>query len=131
VRDGASLSITRSRFAGNDGIACVGVTYDCTAIILSSLFVNNRTPSACGEGACHITIIPYSVGPGGGQVTLRVYDAGGRLVATLVDEVQGAGAKTVQWDGRSRSGSTVASGVYFYKLSAPGFEKTLKMTVVR
>ena len=77
------------------------------------------------------TTIPYVVGPGGGHVTLRVYDVMGRLVATLVDETQPAGPKAIQWTGRDHRGSPVASGTYFYRLTGPGFEKTRKMTLIQ
>jgi len=77
------------------------------------------------------TLIPYSVGPGGGQVTLRVYDVAGRLVATLIDEVQSPGPKTVRWNGIDKRGEVVTSGVYFYRITAPGFEETRKMALIR
>jgi len=76
-------------------------------------------------------VIPYSVGPGGGDVTLRVYDVAGRLVATLVDEVQSPGPKRARWDGSDQRGGVAASGVYFYRLTAPGFEQTRKMVLIR
>jgi hypothetical protein len=60
------------------------------------------------------------------RVTLRVFDILGREVATLVDEVQEAGFKSVQWNA-----SGVASGVYFYRLQAGGFAETRKLVVLR
>ena len=76
------------------------------------------------------TLIRYDVPTAGGHVTLRVYDVVGRLVRTLVDEAQTPGAKAISWNGRTDAGRRVASGVYFYRLRAPGFEKTLKMIVL-
>jgi flagellar hook assembly protein FlgD len=35
------------------------------------------------------------------------------------------------WDGRNEHGESVGSGVYYYRLEAPGYEKTLKMTVLK
>jgi hypothetical protein len=66
-----------------------------------------------------------------GRVTLRVYDVAGRLVRTLVDEVRDAGSYREVWDGTNNRGSCVASGVYFYKMNARGFEKTRKMVVLK
>lgn len=77
------------------------------------------------------TTIPYTVGVGGGHVSLRIYDVAGQLVATLVDEFESAGPKTVVWRGINSKGRRVASGTYFYRLTAPGYEKTLKMTIVQ
>jgi hypothetical protein len=44
-------------------------------------------------------------------VSLEVYDLLGREVATLVNEVQGLGFKSVEF-----SASNLASGVYFYRM---------------
>ncbi len=49
-------------------------------------------------------------------VALRVYDAAGRLVRTLVDEERSAGPHDVVWDGTTDDGARAASGVYFVRL---------------
>ncbi|MBN2291425.1 MAG: T9SS type A sorting domain-containing protein [Pirellulales bacterium] len=77
------------------------------------------------------TSIRYDVPPGGGEVTLRIYDVSGRFVRTLVDGLQTAGRKTVVWNGRDDRDRSVVSGVYFYRLQAPGYEKTLKMVLIQ
>ena len=64
-------------------------------------------------------------------VRLRVFDAAGRVVRTLVDEVRGAGGHQLVWDGRDDSGRAVGSGVYFYELAVPGEKVGRKMMVVR
>jgi hypothetical protein len=66
-----------------------------------------------------------------GHVSLRIYDAAGRLVAVLVEEKRSAGRYTAEWSGRSADGSTAASGVYFYRLTADDFEETKKMIMLR
>jgi hypothetical protein len=60
------------------------------------------------------TAIVYRVGSRE-LVSLRVYDLLGREVATLVNEVKQPGTYTVQWDA-----SSLASGLYFYRLEAGG-----------
>jgi hypothetical protein len=75
------------------------------------------------------TTIRYDVPAGGGRVTLRVYDVKGRLVRTLVDGHDNEGVKQVSWYGRNDRGSQVATGVYFYRMTAPGFETTKKMVL--
>ncbi len=77
------------------------------------------------------TTIDYDVPSGGGKVTIRIYDVGGRLVRTLLDRAETPGRKTITWDGMSNNGQTVATGVYFYRMTAPGFEKTLKMIMMK
>jgi len=77
------------------------------------------------------TTIDYDVPASGGHVTLRIYDVAGRLVRTLVNGSQTPGSKTVAWDGRSSTGQLVATGVYFYRMTAPGFVKTRKMVMMK
>lgn len=77
-----------------------------------------------------LTTIRYDVREKG-RVTLRIYDAAGRLVRTLFDGVNDAGSHSVTWDGRNNSGSAAASGIYFYRMAAPGFTRTRKMVLLR
>jgi hypothetical protein len=66
-----------------------------------------------------------------GYISLRIYDAAGRLVATLVDESRPAGSYAADWNGRGTDGHVVSSGVYFYRLSGPGYERTRKMVLLK
>ncbi len=68
-----------------------------------------------------------------GHVALRIYNVAGQLIRTLVNEVQtpAVGGFKVTWDGRNNAGQTVSSGVYFYKMAAPGFSRTRKMVLLR
>jgi hypothetical protein len=50
-----------------------------------------------------------------GRVALRLFDASGRWVRTLIDDVRDAGAGAVAWDGRAADGHPVANGVYFLR----------------
>lgn len=77
------------------------------------------------------TKLSYDVPAGGGRVTLRVYDISGGLVTTLVDKAETQGRKFASWNGRDDNGRQVATGVYFYRLTAPGFEQTRKMVLVK
>ncbi len=64
-------------------------------------------------------------------VSLRVYDAAGRLVRELVSGWRDGGAYRETWDGKDNGGGEAASGVYFYHLRAGDFEETRKMVLVR
>lgn len=70
-------------------------------------------------------IITYAL-PNQTHVTLRVHDILGRVVQTLLDEMQDAGLYEVQLNA-----SGFASGVYFYRLAAGSFVDTKKMLVLR
>ncbi len=91
---------------------------------------------ASGLDVCHpnpfnpMTTITYRVA-NTGPVTLRLYDLGGRLVRTLVDDVVAFGPHEVRWDGRDDLGQVVASGVYFMRLETPGFMQVRQMTLLR
>lgn len=63
-------------------------------------------------------------GQDGARVQLRVYDAGGRLVRTLVDGSRRGGSHTVSWDGTNGAGTPVAGGVYYYQLVVRGQRQT-------
>ncbi len=71
------------------------------------------------------TEIRYQL-PTSGLVTLRIYDVLGRRVETLVDRRESAGNHFVTFNG-----STLASGVYFYKLDAGGESLERKMMLIK
>jgi hypothetical protein len=71
------------------------------------------------------TTIRYEL-PKASHVTLTVYDLLGREVATLVNDVEEPGYKSVQWDA-----SRFSSGVYFCRLTAGEFIQTRKLLLVR
>jgi len=71
------------------------------------------------------TVIAYSL-PVVGAVTLEVYDITGRLVESLVDELQQPGSYRVEWKAKRAS-----SGIYFYRLRAGGFVAVKKMILLR
>ncbi len=60
------------------------------------------------------------------RVSLKVYDASGRLISTLVDGRQTAGTKTVNWNTKNLS-----SGIYFLRLEAEGKIATHKLILVK
>jgi hypothetical protein len=74
-----------------------------------------------------VTTITFTILPRGARaVSLRVYDLLGRRVATLVDDVRESGVYSVPFDA-----STIASGVYLYRLEAGGSVLTKKLMVLR
>ena len=81
------------------------------------------------------TWIPYHLAEPA-DVTLHIYAADGVLVRTLVLGYQGAGiyesrARAAYWDGKNEVGEPVASGVYFYRLTAGDFTATRRMLIVK
>ena len=81
------------------------------------------------------TWIPYRLAEDA-FVTLTIYDEAGHVVRTLDVGHRIAAAyenrsKAIYWDGRNGLGETVASGVYFYHLSAGTFSATRKMLILK
>ena len=81
------------------------------------------------------TWIPYHLSDSA-DVTLSIYSADGKLVRTLVLGHQQAGvyeskSRAAYWDGRNTVGERVASGLYFYTLTAGDFTSTGKMLIMK
>jgi len=76
------------------------------------------------------TAIAFNL-PEAAEVRLEIYDVAGRRVATLVDRRLVAGPHAYEWDGRNHDGERVASGVYFYRLSAADRELSRKMVLLK
>ena len=78
-----------------------------------------------------MTKISFVVPDGGASVSLRIYDVSGRLVRTLVDGFESAGTRSYSWNGTDDQGRSVASGTYYYELSAPSFSEKKKMVLLK
>lgn len=76
------------------------------------------------------TNIEFSV-PYQSDVKIEVYNITGQLVKTLVDGSITAGIHRIAWDGFSNNGVSVSSGLYFYRMSGPGFVQTKKMLMLK
>jgi hypothetical protein len=92
----------------------------------------NRLDNAYPNPFNPTTAIKYSIAKAG-RVSLRIYNAAGQLVRTLVDEEQSPRPEgyTAVWDGLGNRGEEVATGVYFYKLTAKEFTQTKKMVLLK
>ncbi len=71
------------------------------------------------------TTLKFSV-PRAGNVSLKVYDVAGRVVADLHQGTLAAGQFTVDFDG-----ANLSSGTYFARLQGDGFEAVQKMQLVK
>ena len=79
------------------------------------------------------TWIPYQLAEAA-DVALTIYATDGRLIRTLSfghqsDGIYQSKSRAVYWDGRNELGEPVASGVYFYTLTADDFTATRKMLI--
>ena len=79
------------------------------------------------------TWIPYQLSASA-DVSVSIYSVNGHLVRRLELGHQSAGvyrsrSRAAYWDGRNEFGERVASGLYFYTLTAGDFTATRKMLI--
>jgi flagellar hook assembly protein FlgD len=74
--------------------------------------------------------VPFVV-PHLSAVTLGIYDAAGRKVRSLLDDVLDPGDHAVTWDGRDDLSHRVASGTYFVRLAWPDGSSVAKASFIR
>ena len=120
-QDGNGIYAQNVNFDGSLGIT-VGINaphYGVpTSYSLSQNYPNPFNPT---------TTIGYTIPVGTrGGTSLRVYDVLGREVATLVDEELTAGEHVARFDA-----SSLASGVYFYRLTSGSFSATRKLLLLK
>ena len=81
------------------------------------------------------TWIPYQLSKAA-DVTVTIYASDGNVVRTLALGHQAAGtyknrSQAAYWDGKNEMGESVASGIYFYTLTAGDFSATRKMLILK
>ena len=81
------------------------------------------------------TWIPYRLAKDA-FVTVTIYDQRGRVVRDIavghrIAAVYESRAKAIYWDGRTEFGERVASGIYFYTLTAGDYAATRKMVILK
>ena len=81
------------------------------------------------------TWIPFSLSQAS-ETTLRIYDIDGQVIRTLELGAREAGSyasreRAAYWDGRNDLGEKVASGVYFYELSADAYREIRRMVILK
>jgi lysophospholipase L1-like esterase len=108
-----------------------GVTLSSSADIPKSFALAQNYPNPFNPSTSIRYDIPAERSPGDVvPVLLQVYSLRGRLVRTLVDDVQVPGRYVVGWDGRDEKGEFSGSGVYLYRIQAGSHRATRRMTVV-
>jgi len=94
-----------------------------------ALFQSYPNPARVGG-----TRISYTLtGPAGAvPLTLRIFDAQGRLVRSLLNTSQVVPSQcSTNWDGRDENGRPAASGIYYYRLEVAGTNVSKRLVLVR
>jgi hypothetical protein len=76
------------------------------------------------------TIIPFELAARA-EVEMKIFDAAGRLVRTLVERVYEQGRHAAVWDGKDNRGAAVASGIYFCRFRTGVYTATTRLALVR
>jgi len=76
------------------------------------------------------TVIPFDIKETV-HATLKIYNLRGQVVRTLVDGTLTARSYAIPWNGDNDAGRVVASGVYFYKLTAGDFQDVRKLVLMK
>ncbi|MBS4016052.1 MAG: T9SS type A sorting domain-containing protein [Candidatus Latescibacteria bacterium] len=65
------------------------------------------------------------------KVGLKIYDASGRLIKTLINSSLEKGVYNYLWNGRDEQNRAVAEGIYFYTLQTDDYRATKKLILTR
>jgi hypothetical protein len=110
------------------GIGCtpVGIGEELASIGTATPFLWPNHPNPFNPGT-HITFrvsTPQAA-------CLRLYNADGRVIRTLLDSHMDAGTYTMWWDGKDDSGRVLPSGTYLCHLVVGSFKHTRKLVLVK
>jgi len=110
---------------GSEGVGCGGTPVEPGAPNFQLALQQNVPNPFNPTTEIHFTL------PAAGRARVRIFDLRGRLVRVLLDESMPAGDHSVQWNGRTDDGATVASGTYFYELRSGDHRAVRKMGLIK
>ena len=100
---------------------------DAGSLPRSGITLARNTPNPFGPE----TEISFTVAGTGRDVTLKIFDVSGREIATLLDDRNVRGMRTVRWDGTNEAGEEIAAGLYFCRLVSGDIRLSRKIVLVR
>ena len=77
-----------------------------------------------------VTTISYDI-PEDELVNVTIYNMGGEVVKTLINQVQTSGYKSIQWNATNTVGQAVSAGLYLYRIHAGDFIMSKKMVLLK
>jgi hypothetical protein len=102
-------------------VVLTGVKLAQTGALPASYALSQNYPNPFNPS----TVIQYAL-PASGSVTLKVFNILGQEVRTLVNEFQAPGRYAVRFDA-----SSLASGMYFYRIQSGSYSSIMKMMVIK
>jgi len=106
--------------------ANVGVDSDLSTNVPATFALKQNYPNPFNP----TTSIAYDLSEAG-IVNLAIYNISGQEVRTLVNGYRSVDSYMEIWDGTDNQGNMLTSGVYMYKLEVNGFQKTMKMLLIK
>lgn len=123
------LSSGTPEIFNSDGSQFFGVTAGISANI-NTLNIDNLGISNAPNPMSTNTLFAYVVN-GKQNASLSVYDATGRLVNTLFNDLQSSGKHFYNWVGDDSNGNLLSGGVYYYSLTSGSDKVNGKLIIVR
>ena len=77
-----------------------------------------------------VTTISYDI-PEDALVNVTIYNMGGEVVKTLINQTQTSGYKSIQWNATNTVGQAVSAGLYLYRIHAGDFIISKKMVLLK
>jgi hypothetical protein len=102
------------------------VTLDKKAAIPTAYALHQNYPNPFNLSTTIIYELPEAT-----DVTIEIFNVLGQKVSTLLDGRETAGVHSISWQGTDESGTIISSGVYFYRISTPGFSAEKKMVLMK
>ena len=113
-------------FNPNPSTDPVGIKENNEDILSDNYILNNSYPNPFNPTTNLSYVLPQA-----SNVKLVIYDITGREVKKLVDTYQPAGRYELSWNAKDTRGQQLASGVYFVKMEAGSFIKTIKLMLLK
>ncbi|MBI3873105.1 MAG: T9SS type A sorting domain-containing protein [candidate division Zixibacteria bacterium] len=123
VSGDGSIELAESQFSDYNGALLSVVAAKAAVPTEYALLQNYPNPFNAG------TVIPVAL-KNASEWSLNIYNVAGQVVRTFNGSSE-AGTVNVAWDGRSSDGTSVASGMYFYRVNAGDFSATKKMVLLK
>ncbi|UCC78664.1 MAG: carboxypeptidase regulatory-like domain-containing protein [Candidatus Zixiibacteriota bacterium] len=120
------VEILFNNFSNADIVIAVTSTDDNPGLLPEKAALSQNYPNPFNA----YTTISFNL-PSTEDVELSIYNLAGQKVATLQNGLMNAGEHNIIWNGCNNNGTEVASGIYFYRLSAGDLTETRPMTFLK
>lgn len=126
VEGGRNLKIQAVDLSSVEGLTMPAIVKDNFELLPQGYALYQNHPNPFNP----LTTIAFDI-PKASLVDLKIYNLLGQEICQLVGGFLPAGRHQITWDGRNRDGSVMASGIYFYTITADRFNDRKKMILLK